>query len=143
MKTGVIIGIVVLVLVILVVGGFLIKRTAPDMNSNGNTQESISGNSAGNTATVNAPSSSSAQTHSITISNFAFSPNTLTVSVGDKVIWTNGDSVPHTVTSDSGNELGSSTLSNGQTYSHTFSTAGTYTYHCSIHKMMTGTIIVQ
>lgn len=89
------------------------------------------------------PGSSGSSTHDIAISNFAFSPSTLTISSGDTVIWTNMDSMSHTVTSDSGSELSSSTISNGATYSHTFNTAGTYSYHCSIHTTMKGTIIVQ
>ncbi|MDO8528533.1 MAG: cupredoxin family copper-binding protein [Nanoarchaeota archaeon] len=78
----------------------------------------------------------------VKISNFAFSPSTLTINVGGKVVWTNMDSAPHTVVSDSGNEISSSSLSNGGTYSHTFNTAGTYDYHCSIHPSMKGTIVV-
>lgn len=80
---------------------------------------------------------------SVEISNFAFSPSTLTVKAGDSVTWTNKDSVSHTITSDSGSELGSSPISSGGTYSHTFNTAGTYSYHCSIHVSMKGTVIVE
>jgi plastocyanin len=83
------------------------------------------------------------KTLSVNIQNFAFSPNSLTINKGDSVVWTNMDSSSHTVTSDSGSELKSGTLSNGQTYTHTFNTAGTFTYHCSIHPMMTAEIIVQ
>jgi plastocyanin len=79
----------------------------------------------------------------IEISNFAFSPSTLNVHVGDTVTWTNMDSVSHTITSDSGSELSSSPFGNGNTFSHTFATAGTFHYHCSIHTMMKGEVIVQ
>ena len=78
----------------------------------------------------------------VSIKNFAFNPPTLTVKVGTKVTWINNDSVPHTVTSDSGSELASSTLSTGATYSHTFNTAGSFPYHCSIHTTMHGTVTV-
>lgn len=80
---------------------------------------------------------------SVAISNFSFNPSALTVSVGTKVTWTNNDSVPHTVTSDTGNTLGSLTLSSGQSYSHMFTQVGTFSYHCSVHPGMTGTIVVQ
>lgn len=83
-----------------------------------------------------------AGTNNIEISGFAFSPATLTINVGESVTWTNNQNVPHTITSDSGTELSSSNLGNGQTYSHTFNAAGTYNYHCSIHSIMKGTIIV-
>jgi len=81
--------------------------------------------------------------NSVNVQGSAFDPATLTVSVGTTVTWTNEDSVPHTITSDSGSEIGSPQLSTGQTYSHTFNTAGTYAYHCSIHTFMKGTVIVQ
>lgn len=84
-----------------------------------------------------------AQTHNINIQSFSFTPQALTINAGDTVIWTNMDNVAHTVTSDLGTELHSAQLSPGQSYSHTFTTAGTYAYHCSIHTMMTGTITVQ
>lgn len=89
--------------------------------------------SGGNTSTGN----------NIEIKNFAFSPSTLTIKVGETVTWTNNDSTSHTVTSDSGNELSSGSISPSQTYSHTFNTAGTFDYHCSIHSSMKGKIIVE
>ena len=79
----------------------------------------------------------------IEIKGFAFNPDVVHIPQGSTVIWTNRDSAPHTVTSDSGNELDSNTLSEGQTYAHTFPTAGTYTYHCSIHPSMKGRIVVE
>ncbi len=82
-------------------------------------------------------------THYVNISGFAFSPSTLTISAGDTVTWTNMDSASHTITSDSGTELASSSISNGGTYSHTFNTKGTFGYHCSIHTTMKGTIVVE
>jgi plastocyanin len=82
-------------------------------------------------------------THNVEINNFAFFPSSLTIHPGETVTWTNKDSASHTVISDSGTEISSSSLSTGQTYSHTFNTAGTYTYHCSIHPSMKATITVQ
>jgi amicyanin len=89
------------------------------------------------------PSISNPQTYSVNLKNFAFVPGELKIHIGDSVTWTNQDSVMHTVTSDSGSELSSKSLSNGQSYTHTFTTAGTYNYHCSPHPYMTGTIIVE
>ncbi len=81
--------------------------------------------------------------NSVTIAGFAFSPQSLTVPVGTKVTWTNNDGVAHTVTSDDGKTFDSSSISPGSTYSFTFTKAGTYTYHCSIHPNMKATIVVQ
>ena len=89
------------------------------------------------------PPASVVQAHNVEIKNFAFSPTVLTIKKGDSVAWINSDSAPHTVTSDSGNEIGSGTLPTGGTYSHTFNAAGTFEYHCSIHTSMKAKIIVQ
>ena len=88
--------------------------------------------------------SASAATAAVSISGFAFSPATLNIGVGDTVTWTNNEStaIPHTVTSDTGTELNSATLNPTNTYSHTFTTAGTFTYHCSIHPTMHGSVVV-
>jgi len=71
-----------------------------------------------------------------------FAPMTLTVSVGATVTWKFEDSTPHTVAADD-NSFTSSPMSNGQTYTHTFDTAGTVKDHCSIHPFMTGAIVVK
>lgn len=74
---------------------------------------------------------------------YGFSPAMLTVAAGTKVVWTNSTDVPHTVTSDTGSTLASSMISSsGGTFSFTFTTPGTYTYHCTIHPYMKGTIVV-
>jgi plastocyanin len=77
----------------------------------------------------------------VTIQNFAFNPPTLTVKVGTEVTWTNQDSTTHTVTFDTGGAK-SGNLAQGATYKQTFSSAGTLTYHCSIHPTMTATVTV-
>ena len=82
------------------------------------------------------PASSAA----VEISGFAFSPSDVAVAKGATVTWTNKDSMGHTVTSGS---FDSGTIQNGGSYSFTFTQAGTYDYHCSIHPSMTGKIIVQ
>ena len=98
-----------------------------------------SGNESNNTGNAGG----TPQAHDITIQGFAFSPSALTISAGDTVKWTNLDSASHTITSDSGSELASPSFGNGQTYSHTFNTTGTFSYHCSIHSTMKGKIIVE
>jgi len=78
----------------------------------------------------------------VEISGFAFVPQTLTVSVGTTVTWTNNDSSSHTIASND-NLFQSGTLAKGATFSHTFAQKGTFNYHCSIHPSMTGKIIVE
>lgn len=82
--------------------------------------------------------------HTVIIKGFKFSPSTLTVPVGTKVTFTQEDGTPHTVTG-SGNSsfLSSAPLNKGQSYTVTFSKAGTYNYICSLHTYMHGTVVVQ
>jgi plastocyanin len=62
--------------------------------------------------------------------------------VNGTVNWVNSDSIAHTSTANDGS-WASATLSPGQTFSRTFTAAGTFPYHCAIHPNMVGTVIVQ
>ncbi len=79
------------------------------------------------------------------IANFQFSPTEYSVLRGTRITWTNRDTVPHTVTSaEAPVAFDSGTMTNGQTFSYTFDTPGTYNYTCSLHSLiMRGKIIVQ
>ena len=79
----------------------------------------------------------------VAIDNFSISPNAVTLSVGATVTWTNHDNVPHVVSSADNQFKKSPLLKTGQSFSHTFATTGTYNYFCSIHRRMTGKIIVK
>ena len=78
---------------------------------------------------------------SVTISNFTFLPGELKVAPGTTVTWTNTDDTDHTVTADDG-AFKSADLGQGATFQHTFTTAGTYSYICSIHHSMKATVVV-
>ena len=78
----------------------------------------------------------------VTISNFTFSPDALTVPVGSTVTWINQDDIPHTVTSVD-KVFASPALDTGDRFSFKFTTPGTYSYFCSLHPKMVGKIIVQ
>jgi len=78
---------------------------------------------------------------SVVITNFAFSPQAIVVKPGAEVTWTNKDADAHTVTNDLDGS-GSQAFQNGETYRHTFTTTGTFRYHCSIHPYMVGEVIV-
>lgn len=83
--------------------------------------------------------SSAPQTPTVHMSDFSFKPDKLTVQAGDTVTFVNDDSATHNVTSDS---FKSGDLAEGKSWSYTFSKAGTYTYVCTYHPGMQGTIVV-
>ncbi len=72
----------------------------------------------------------------------AYSPNPITISRGGSVTWMNNDSITHTSTSDNGT-WSSGNIAPGGSYTATFSSSGSFTYHCQIHPGMVGTVTVQ
>jgi plastocyanin len=76
-----------------------------------------------------------------TISDYQFSPGTLTVHVGDTVTWTNAGPSEHSATAND-HSFDTGLLKKGSSASHTFAQAETITYFCSIHPFMHGTIVV-
>ncbi len=76
-----------------------------------------------------------------TLGNRAFSPDATDVAAGTTVTWTNTDSVEHTSTSD-GTGWNSGAIAPRGQFSRTFPDAGTFSYHCSIHPGMVGTVTV-
>ena len=78
----------------------------------------------------------------VTIDNFSFGPQTLTVPVGATVTWTNHDDIPHTVVSTDG-VFKSKVRDTDETFSYTFAKTGTYSYYCTIHPKMTGQVVVK
>ena len=85
-------------------------------------------------ATTNTPGS-------VAISDFTFATDPITVAAGSTITWTNADSFAHSVVATDGSFI-SDSLGNGETFSSTFDTAGTFDYVCGIHGSMTGTVIV-
>ena len=75
------------------------------------------------------------------IVNFKFTPSELTVKAGTTIRWTNKGYVPHTVDFTDG-AVNSGVLNNGNQFTHTFATPGTYPYICHIHPFMHGTVVV-
>ena len=78
---------------------------------------------------------------SVNIKNFAFSPAAISVQAGTEVTWTNQDADAHTVTFD-GDGSGSPAFQNGEIFKRSFSAAGTFKYHCSLHPYMQGEVVV-
>jgi plastocyanin len=75
----------------------------------------------------------------ISIKNFQYSPDPITVKAGAVVTVTNDDGTVHTLTADKG-QFDTGDLDGGAKGAITIDAPGTYTYHCSIHNYMTGTI---
>lgn len=74
--------------------------------------------------------------------NFAYAPATITVHPGDSITFKNSDTYAHTVTATDGS-FDSGNMDQGATWSHVFAKAGTFTYVCSYHSYMEGTIVVK
>ncbi len=79
---------------------------------------------------------------SISINNAKYRPKNLTVKVGTTLTWTNNDSVPQSVTSDTPGTFDSGLLQPGKTWSYTFSQAGTFPYHSTATTTTFGSITV-
>ena len=78
----------------------------------------------------------------VTIENFTFNPQVLTVKAGTMVTWKNADDIPHQIV-ESSHKYHSSALDTGDTFSMTFMAAGTSEYFCGLHPHMLGKIIVE
>ena len=138
--------IAVLIVVVAVAGFLLTKDSNDEVNEDASTSQttnkSASESSNSETQVANKDTAVSATAKAVSIENFAFSADKITVKVGTKVNWTNKDSVAHTVTSDSGTTLNSDLIATGESFSFTFNDVGTFGYHCKPHPSMTGTVVV-
>ncbi|MBI3332348.1 cupredoxin domain-containing protein [Candidatus Peregrinibacteria bacterium] len=116
--------------------------------SSGPSSSSVSSSigSSPSSSSISSSSQSSAgttqATAAVNITNFAFSPGSITVTRGTRITWTNNDTAPHTVTRDGSSGPYSSVLTEGESYSRTFNAVGTFPYHCAIHPEMTGMVTV-
>lgn len=123
--------ILIVIFTIVIVGGiYLLSKgySTPTQQSAQTTQP---------TSQVSQPIVSS---DTVTIKDFIFSPNSLTVKKGTKVTWINEDSVVHDVKADT---FKSDSLNKGDKYKFTFNEKGTFDYICGIHPSMTGKIVVE
>jgi plastocyanin len=117
-----------------------------DSNSSSSTNTkaapgSAASNGSSSSVSTTPPASSGAQ--SITIKGMAFSPKDVTIKAGTTVTWTNEDSMAHAIAeTDTLTGPHSPQLKTGQSYTYTFTKAGTYHYNCPIHPSMTATITV-
>jgi plastocyanin len=85
----------------------------------------------------------SAEQRSVSMVDDEFVPSSITIAVGDGVRWTNDGERPHTVTSLSGPAFDSGIVMPGGDYARTFTSAGTFAYHCFLHDGMEGRVVVR
>jgi LPXTG-motif cell wall-anchored protein len=90
---------------------------------------------------ASSPKARKAASASVTMGDFFFSPASVSVAVGDTVTWRNNGDAPHNAVADDGS-FSTPNLNNGQSASETFSQAGTFSYICTIHPQMKGTVRV-
>ena len=88
------------------------------------------------------PGTPPAQQASVTIKDFEFAPSKVTIKVGGTVTWTNDGPSAHTITADDGS-FDSGQLQEGKTFSRTYDSIGTFSYHCSIHPSMKAQVVVE
>ena len=137
------------------------NATSGSTNATSGSTNATSGSTNATSGSTNATSQASdnAQVSIVpgaaTLTDTAFSPNSIEVTVGQNVVWTNDDSAFHTVTSgtagatDVGKEFDSgltgptALTSKGKTFEHTFDRIGDYPYFCTLHPAMVGTVIVK
>jgi amicyanin len=112
---------------------------SPSTSTRSPTTAAASSASPATTAAAAAPDP--AATAAVGIINFKFTPSAVTVKVGTTVVWTNNDTVAHTVNFDTGG-INSNVLNQNDQFSYTFSTPGTYAYICAIHPFMHGSVTV-
>ena len=92
--------------------------------------------------TVAAQDATKKDANEITIDNFTFTPKELTVPVGTTVKWLNHDDIPHTIV-EKKTTFRSKALDTDDSYSFTFTSAGTFDYFCGLHPHMVGQVIVK
>jgi plastocyanin len=90
---------------------------------------------------VTAPSGDAVRSAEVEIEDFSYRPDPVTIEEGGKVIWKNRDAAPHTATASDGS-FDTGTIEEDKLKSETFKEPGTYTYVCSIHPQMHGTVEV-
>jgi amicyanin len=133
-----------IIIAVVAVGGIVAFAVTQNKDENPPTSQQTQSQQQNTSNDQQNTSAEVAQTGSVTIQNFAFNSKSVKVKIGATVTWTNQDEMQHTVTPDQTTDdfKGSDLLSKGSSYSVTFTKAGTYTYFCSPHPYMKGTVEV-
>lgn len=78
---------------------------------------------------------------SVSMKNKQYTPANTTIKAGDTVVWSNNDDHDHTIVADDGS-FKSGNIPHAQTFEHQFTKPGTFSYSCSYHPRMRGTVTV-
>jgi plastocyanin len=92
--------------------------------------------------TILAAAAPPAPTVDVNIARFAYAPKDITIAPGTKIVWTNQDQAPHTVTSND-KSFASKGLDTDDKFEHTFASEGDFGYICTVHPFMTGVVHVR
>jgi amicyanin len=138
-----------IVVLVILLGGIVavvfLKNPAKAPSSENGSNASNSTNTADSSNNQsNQQTTAPVATDKVDIKDFAYSPTTITVKKGTTVTWTNQDSTKHNVAPDTETSdfKASELLAKGQTYSVTFNTVGTFSYHCTPHPYMKAQVVV-
>jgi amicyanin len=128
MKNKKLLVLIIAIIAVVIGGGYLINRSA-SMNM---------------PATSTSSTAEPVKPNAVTIKGYAFNPTPLTVKKGTTVTWTNQDIARHNIVADtpSTDAPNGPLFGKGETFSYTFTKAGTYKYHCEPHPYMKGEVIV-
>lgn len=139
-KQPIVLFAIALVIIVAVVVGIVLSKGGKEAPHDHSTHD----HSQGEQAASDTDEVDAVATDTVAITDFAYSPATITVKAGTAVTWTNQDSVMHTVTTEDGAPVSfdSGNFGQGETYSFTFEEPGTYDYYCIPHPYMKGTVVV-
>jgi plastocyanin len=132
--------------VVIFIAGFLHGRQMSELGTRTADSAGRESPSAVQVATAATPAptqKSNAPVTRVTIRLVKFSPETIEVSTGQTVEWTNNDLTPHTVTSQGVGDLNSGSIDAGASWRHTFTRPGSFPYYCTFHPEMKGTVTVK
>jgi plastocyanin len=82
------------------------------------------------------------RSYAATMKNFVIEPAVLTVSLGDTVVWTNTDFVPHSATAKDGS-WDSKQIDANASFRYVATVSGRHDYYCVFHPNMTATLVVR
>lgn len=133
MKKNLMFGIIAAVVVVAIIAGIIFAARPSVPSTSSNTESAASANTPVQEGIIE-----------MKIENFSFVPTELKIRVGSKVTWVNKDVTQHQLISDYQGraEISSSSLGQGESYSHVFNLVGVYNYHCALHPGMKGKIVV-
>ena len=135
---------IIIIAALVVVVALVSVVAASSGKKNPSTGSANNDNSSKTSTMNNAPTASTAvAADKVDINNYMFGPGDIKIKVGTIVTWTNHDSVRHNIVSDDNMMPDGKLIAKDETYTYTFTKAGTYKYHCAPHQYMHGSVVVE